>query len=84
MKRETGRVKSLEILTENKMLTELGYLTWQTEDLGTCCGCSQILAKLSSGRDWAHPVKCRGLRQMGFNKEKSVCTITDNKISMNF
>lgn len=39
---------------------------------GACVGCSQILGKLSSGRDWAHPMNSRGLRQMGFNKGKNV------------
>lgn len=39
---------------------------------GAHVGCSQILEKLSSGGDWAHPMNSRRLRQMGFNKGESV------------
>lgn len=63
-------MKDLEIMSEKRRLTELGYLAWWREGLGGAWGrCSPIFEKLSSGRDWAHPGNPRELGQIGLIKE---------------
>lgn len=61
----------------------LEYLAWREERLrGAWGGCSQVLGKPSSGRDWVHPVNPGRLVQIRFDKEKSVYVVSGGKMSM--